>query len=212
MTTLHSLAITTILVASATLIAPGQVRTAFSDDVRPRRDPGIIAGPMIVQIGADDLTLIHAPSGGGIRVLLSFSGLAELAGTTVHSAQLEIPGLHFDDPTALEAFLLETPWEPGAVDWDSPWQRPGGDLDLLRGSYARIGPDDGTGRPVRFNVSPAVRAIVNEERTNAGFILVPSRHVIEGTPASGLSEALATDLESLTGIQLVVFCVVPEGT
>jgi hypothetical protein len=105
---------------------------------------------------------------------------------------------------ALEVFPLTTAWSAGSVSWDAPWRQPGGDYQVIRGAYTRRG--DESDQPARFNVSSAIRAVVNDGASDAGFILMPSRHAAEGTSPSGLPEAFATEVGALTGIKLVVFC------
>lgn len=198
-----------ITLCAASALAVAKVGSAASDGSLLQRDPGIVAGPMVVRVSAGPATLIHAPSGAGFRVLLPVSGLAEMAGTTVFTARLELPGLRLAEPLALETFPLTTAWSAGSVGWEVPWRLPGGDFDAVRGVHTQAGPAGESGDPLRMNVTSAIRAIVNERADDFGLIVMPSRRVAGGPPALGIPEALAGQFESLTGAQLVVFCAFP---
>ena len=68
---------------------------------------------------------------GAVRVLFKTGAPVEAGALAVEQATITFPVAGELDRRRIELRVhpVTTPWEPGTVDWNSGWSRPGGDFD-----------------------------------------------------------------------------------
>lgn len=125
--------------------------------------------PGVIELAAEDVVVIAAPSERGARILVTFPGL-EALGRTVISARLLLPHIEPAEDLSLEIRPLTRSWDPATVTWNYPWTMVGGDLDQDARAISRVPMDRDPG-PIGLNITRIVRPIADEEQPNHGFII-----------------------------------------
>ena len=122
----------------------------------------------------DEVIVLQCPEDGSFHILLSFSGL-DVLDRTVLSARLVLPAIEVEEPIRIQARPVSRAWSAASVSWTTPWSEPGGDVRPVVRGTSRLHPDRSSSLPISFNVSQAVRGIVNDGEGNYGFLLLPDR-------------------------------------
>ena len=144
------------------------------------------------------IVLIRAPEDGSFRLLLTFPDLDQLQGKLVYAARLLVPPIIIPEDIFLQPSLITTPWDPGTVDWDTPWAQPGGDYANEPGAFRHLPALRYSNNPLWLDVTRQVSSIAQLDRPNYGFIVKPPDEV-----ARGYDAILAPVLESLTDVVIV---------
>jgi hypothetical protein len=138
--------------------------------------------------------------GDGHRLLFKADGLASLGSVAVRHARIEfdLGGQVTDRTLYLNLSPVTTSWEPGSVQWEGGWRRPGGDFDEDMASEVAV--DLSRAGKASFDVTPILKEWLEHGVEYDGFILsVQPREGGEGIRGQDLGR-----LQGLHGASLVV--------
>ncbi len=145
-----------------------------------------VAGANEVGQSVDGVATISNGEGQS-RILLSLQPEVEAENAAVWKARLrfELAGTEAERVLPVVLHPITSPWNPGAVSWQSGWQTPGGDFD--EELFARAELNLGAPGPVSIDVTSLVKEIVEDGYTCYGFILTADRSVGVGISSEDLS-------------------------
>jgi len=138
--------------------------------------------------------------GDGHRFLFKADGLASLESVAVRHARIEfdLAGETTDRTLYLSLCPVTNTWEPGSVQWQGGWRRPGGDFDEDLASEVAL--DLSRAGKASFDVTPILKEWLEHGVEYDGFILtVQPREGGEGIRGQDLGR-----LQGLHGASLVV--------
>jgi hypothetical protein len=126
--------------------------------------------------------------GSEIRLLVRFDIPDGVTDSTLTFAELIFgiaPAFAPDSVLRLDCFPVTTAWEPGDVNWNYPWQNPGGDFqedDCAMVTLSAI-----SEQLAYFDLTETVRAWLDGSRVNYGLIFVipaqlGSRYTLQREP------------------------------
>ncbi len=164
-----------------------------------------VSGALAAELsrGVRDVTTIQNEAGQG-RILFRADLPEEPGAIAVRRAILTVPVTAADgagDRTSrrldLRVYPVTRAWSAGSADWATGWSRPGGDFDP--DVYGHADADVGRGGTVQFDVTVAVKEILEHGMEAHGFLL---------TVAPDTGEGIASDdrasLEGFAGATLEV--------
>jgi hypothetical protein len=135
---------------------------------------------------------------GNNRVLLDVRGLSKLQGEWVTEATLTVAfaGAALTSDLDLSLDLVATDWSAGA-SWSTPWTKPGGDRLGLEDAQIVV-PAGTRAQTLSFDVTDMVRAVVDGDAGDNGFILYPTDPGKPGLDSSELSSLGSVTKAALT--------------
>jgi hypothetical protein len=141
-----------------------------------------------------EVGVIHNRSG-EVRVLLAPAAIDGLEDELITSAFLELPlpGLAPEEDIEIALHAVATPWRGRAYSWQSPWQRPGGDVEEAYSHVVTL-PKGEPANELRLDVTEIVQDMVDGELGKNGFLIAPAAWRGEGfrVPELGVLGPLAT--------------------
>ncbi len=142
--------------------------------------------------GIGDVTTIEDGEGHG-RVLFLCDDLAPMENVAIWKAMLrfDLQGAPEDRTLALVIHPITRPWNPGTVDWETGWTRPGGDFDEELFARAELDLGRGSGR-YSIDVTALAKEIVESEYVCHGFLAT-----IDRSEGVGFLEADLARMEGL---------------
>jgi hypothetical protein len=113
-----------------------------------------------------------------IRLLVQFDIPDGVTDSTLTFAELIFgiaPAFAPDSVLRLDCFAVTTPWEPGNVNWDSPWQNPGGDFQ--EDACAMVTLSANSEQLAYFDLTETVRSWLGGSHPNYGLMFVIPSHI-----------------------------------
>jgi hypothetical protein len=131
--------------------------------------------------------------GNGHRLLFKADGLGRLGSVAIRNARIEfdLGGTATDRTLYLSLCPVTTSWEPGSVQWEGGWRRPGGDFDEDLASEIAV--DLSRGGKALFDVTPILKEWLEHGAEYDGFILTAQ-------PREGGEGIRGEDLGRLQGL------------
>jgi hypothetical protein len=132
-----------------------------------------------LNVPIEDMTVIcEGEQDNHCRILFNVD-ISQLGSVHIDHAEIvALPGSRLTVPTDITFYLfpITQQWNPSSVDWGSPWDEPGGDVDSSMVSiFALL---EGMETHLRSDVTSIVRSWVNNPAQNYGLLV--SRPLGEG--------------------------------
>ena len=136
-------------------------------------------------IFADDITVpvsdyaVISHGGGENRVLVYFQIPEEVTASNFMFAEMSVgiePQLAGDSLLRIDCFAVTTDWLGGNVNWNQPWENPGGDFDEDRLIMFNCNTFDT--EMANFDLSGAVKWWLDGTQDNYGLIFLIPEHIV----------------------------------
>ena len=99
--------------------------------------------------------------------------------------EVSLTGPVAEKSLTLQIHPITTPWDPGIVNWESGWEKPGGDFDS--GAYTRSEVDLSKGSATfGIDLTGLMKEILEDGRAANGFIVTVPSYAGEGIASSDL--------------------------
>ncbi|HBC47230.1 MAG TPA: hypothetical protein DCZ43_09310 [candidate division Zixibacteria bacterium] len=128
-----------------------------------------------INVPVTDYSILHDAKS-EIRIVTHIPIPDSVADSTLMFAEFQFaitPQLAEDSILWINCYALTIPWEVGTVDWETPWQAPGGDFEADELTmFTTSNPNDSI---AYFDLTDCVRSWLREDRANYGLIfMVPA--------------------------------------